>query len=147
MNPMLHARLSLFVTCAWWASLSALGFWLVPMLFARLPSPAMAGNLAAQLFAQQSWVALVCGVVLLLLNRRAAALRDGVPASPQARATVVWVLVALFLVIVNQYGVSPRIVARDNLKLWHSVGSGLYVLQWLCVTVLLWRWPARVAHN
>ena len=65
-------RLSLFVTAAWWASISALGFWIVPMLFAKLPTPAMAGTLAAQLFAQQSLVALACGVVLLLVNRRAA---------------------------------------------------------------------------
>ncbi|ARU05774.1 hypothetical protein CCO03_14740 [Comamonas serinivorans] len=136
-------RLSLFVIAAWWASISALGFWIVPMLFAKLPTPAMAGTLAAQLFAQQSLVALACGVVLLLVNRRAAATRHGVPADPHARTTLVIVLVALFVVIANQYGVSPRIVARDNLKLWHSVGSALYLVQWLCVTALLWRHAGR----
>jgi hypothetical protein len=35
--------------------------------------------------------------------------------------------------------VSPRIVARDNLKLWHSVGTVMYALQWLCALVVLWR--------
>ena len=141
------SRLSLFVTAAWWASISVLGFWVVPMLFARLPTPAMAGNLAAQLFEQQSWVALACGVVLLLLNRRAAAMRDGVAANPHAKTTLVIVLIALFVVIVNQYGVSPRIVARDNLKLWHGVGSALYLVQWLCVTAILWRWPGHSAKG
>jgi len=35
--------------------------------------------------------------------------------------------------------VCPRIVARENLRLWHSVGTGLYALQWLCAAAVLWR--------
>jgi hypothetical protein len=143
MKNSMQSRLSLLAAAIWWAGVSALGFWIVPMLFARLPTPTMAGNLAAQLFAQQSWIALACGAVLLLLNRRAAAMRDGVPANPHAKTTLVIVLIALFVVIVNQYGVSPRIVARENLRLWHGLGSALYLVQWLCVTALLWRWPGQ----
>ena len=139
---MWRSRLSLFALVAWWASISVLGFWVVPMLFAAMATPAEAGRLAARLFSQQSWVALVCGIALLLLHRRAAAMRDGLPADPVARSIVIAVLVALFAVLVGQYGVSPRIVARDNLKLWHAVGSVLYLVQWLCVTALLWRWPS-----
>jgi hypothetical protein len=30
-------------------------------------------------------------------------------------------------------------VARENLKLWHSVGTGMYALQWLCAAIVLWR--------
>lgn len=147
MKNRMQSRLALFAAAAWWASVSALGFWVVPMLFARLPTPAMAGNLAAQLFEQQSWVALACGVILLLLHRRQAALRDGVPASPGAKTTLVIVLIALFMVIVNQYGVSPRIVARENLRFWHGLGSMLYVVQWLCVTAILWRQPGHLAKG
>ena len=133
------SRLSLFVTAAWWASISVLGFWVVPMLFASLPTPAEAGRLAARLFAQQGWIALVCGIAVLLLNRRRAALRDGVPPNRAALLTTVGVLIALFAVLVTQYGVSPRIIARENLKFWHALGTGLYVLQWLAVSVVLWR--------
>jgi hypothetical protein len=35
--------------------------------------------------------------------------------------------------------VAPRIVARENLALWHRVGTGMYVLQWLCAAVVLFR--------
>ena len=42
----------------WWGSLSAIAGFVVPMLFAHLPTPAMAGNLAGRLFGAQTWVSL-----------------------------------------------------------------------------------------
>ena len=33
----------------------------------------------------------------------------------------------------------PRIVARENLRLWHSLGSVLYLLQWACAGLALWK--------
>lgn len=53
------------------------------------------------------------------------------------------ILGALLLALLQQYAVAPRILARDNLKLWHAVGSGMYLVQWLCAGVLLWRMGAR----
>jgi hypothetical protein len=38
-------------------------------------------------------------------------------------------------------------VARDNLKLWHAVGSGMYLLQWLCAGVTLWKVAALPATS
>lgn len=38
-----------------------------------------------------------------------------------------------------ELGVAPKIVARDNLALWHRVGSALYLLQWVCATLTLGR--------
>jgi hypothetical protein len=29
-------------------------------------------------------------------------------------------------------------VARDNLKLWHALGSALYLAQWVCASALLY---------
>jgi hypothetical protein len=52
-------RLELFVAALWWGSLTTLGFGVVPLLFARLGSPAQAGQMAAQLFSAQTWVWLV----------------------------------------------------------------------------------------
>ncbi|MNO09866.1 hypothetical protein D3C81_2333630 [compost metagenome] len=43
-----------------------------------------------------------------------------------------------------QYGISPKIVARQNLKLWHSLGTLMYALQWLCAAIVLWRLSGRV---
>ena len=51
---------------------------------------------------------------------------------------MVFVVAGLLLALLQQYGVAPRIVARENLRLWHSVGTLMYVLQWLCAAVVLW---------
>ena len=44
----------------------------------------------------------------------------------------------MLLALLVEFAVAPRIVAREYLKLWHAVGSGMYVLQWLCAGVVLW---------
>jgi len=36
-------------------------------------------------------------------------------------------------------------VARENLKLWHAMGTGMYFVQWLCAGVVLWRVGGRTA--
>jgi hypothetical protein len=41
-------------------------------------------------------------------------------------------LAGALLALLVEFGVSPHIVARDNLALWHSVGSAMYFAQWLC---------------
>ena len=51
------------------AALTTLGFFVVPMLFQHLPTKALAGNMAARLFAVQTWVSVSCGLVLLLTLR------------------------------------------------------------------------------
>ena len=132
---MAKARLPLWLAALWWGSLSTVGFGVVPMLFANLPTPAMAGGMAAKLFAAQTWVSAVCGLVLLLLSRAEAAsamvakLRDAMP----------FILGGMLLALLSEFAVAPRIVARDNLALWHSVGSGMYLLQWVCSAVVLWK--------
>ena len=54
-------RLPALVAALWWGSLTTTGFLVVPMLFAHLPSPTVAGNMAAKLFAAQTWVAVDFG--------------------------------------------------------------------------------------
>ena len=73
-----------WVAALWWGSLTTLGFAVVPLLFAYLPSPALAGMLLALLV---------------------------------------------------EFAVAPRILARENLRLWHGVGSAMYLLQWICAAV------------
>ena len=43
----------------------------------------------------------------------------------------------------------PRIVARQDLRLWHTVGSVLYGLQWMCALVVLlkMRLLGAVSHD
>ena len=66
----MHRRLPALVAALWWGSLTTIGFLVVPLLFAYLPSPSVAGNMAARLFTAQTWVAVACCLVLLLMPKR-----------------------------------------------------------------------------
>ena len=117
----------------WWGSLTTLGFLVVPLLFVHLPTPAMAGSMAAHLFAAQTWVSVACGLVLLMLFRsnRPLTLED------TAQSATLFVVGGVLLAVLVEFAVAPRIVARDNLALWHRVGSGMYFVQWVCACVVL----------
>ncbi len=128
-------RIALLLAALWWGSLTTIGFLVVPMLFAKLGNPSVAGNFAGQLFAAQTWIALGCGLVLLVHYRA----QGGERITGAPRAAISVIVVALLLALLQQYAVAPRILARDNLALWHSVGSGMYLLQWICAGILLWR--------
>ncbi len=135
-------KLPALVAALWWGSLTTIGFLVVPMLFAYLPSASVAGQMAARLFAAQTWVAVVCCVVLLLLSRP----RHAVAQYPWARAAMLFVLGGLLLALLNQFGVAPRIVARQDLRLWHSVGTVMYALQCGCALAVFWQTLRPGAH-
>lgn len=128
-------RLPALVAALWWGSLTTIGFLVVPMLFAHLPSPMVAGNMAAKLFAAQTWVAVACCLVLLLISRP----KQAIAQYPWAQAAMIFILGGMLLALLNQFGVAPRIVARQDLRLWHSVGTVMYVLQWCCALAVLWQ--------
>jgi hypothetical protein len=128
-------RLGLLAAALWWGSLTAVGAWVVPLLFAHLPTPTLAGGMAARLFSAQTWVALGCGVVLLMVSRP----RGEAPRMDWAGGALAWLLAGLLAALLLEFGVAPRIVARENLKLWHAVGSGLYLLQWACAGAVLYK--------
>jgi len=128
------ARLQLFLAALWWGSLMAVGFMVVPMLFVHLETPAIAGQMAARLFAAQTWVSVFCGVMLLLAAQRQN------KESPQTPS--IWVIAGLLLAVMLEVAIKPHIVARDNLALWHNLGSLAYVLQSVCAGRALWQlWP------
>jgi hypothetical protein len=127
-------RLPVFLAALWWGSLSAIGFVAVPMLFAHLPTPALAGFMAAKLFAAQAWISIACCALLLVFSKR----KHAEKLEQWAQAAIGFVIAGMLLALL-QYGVSPKIVARENLRLWHSVGTGMYALQWLCAAIVLWR--------
>lgn len=130
-----NQRWPALVAALWWGSLSTLGLMVVPLLFRTLPSPALAGSTAAHLFSAQTWVSIACGLLLLVSSRP----RD--PDAPRGLAdgALPLILLGLLLALLVEFGVAPRIVARQNLALWHAVGSGMFLLQWLCAGAVLWR--------
>ena len=115
------------------------------MLFQHLPTKAVAGNMAARLFEMQTWVSVVCGLVFLLLLRSKHSntlendtnpARAGVFISYNA---ILFVALGMLMALLVTFGVSPRIVARENLMLWHAVGSLMYLVQWVCAGMVLWK--------
>ncbi len=127
--------LAILIAALWWGSLTSMGFLVVPMLFAYLPTPAMAGNMAARLFSAETWVSLTCGMLLLLVlgsNR-------GYPGVRRPSFAMVLIVFSMLTAMLVEFGVAPRIVARENLRLWHGLGSVLLGLQWLGAGLLLWR--------
>ena len=130
----MHERLPVLLAALWWGSLTTLGALVVPLLFAYLPMPAMAGNMAARLFAAQTWVSVVCGLLLMVISRP----KGDVAQYPWARAAMLFILGGMLLAVLAQFGVAPRIEARQNLRLWHSAGSVMFGLQWLCALMVLW---------
>ncbi len=130
-----HPRLCATAAALWWGSLTSVGFFVVPMLFVHLQPAAVAGNLAAKLFSGQTWISVVCGLVLLVVARGRA--RDENATPPLGLFGLV--LGGMLLALLSEYAVSPRIVARENLRLWHAVGSGFYLLQWACAGLSFWK--------
>jgi Domain of unknown function (DUF4149) len=128
-------RIPILAAALWWGSLSTIGLLVVPLLFANMATAAEAGRMAARLFQAQTWVSLACGLLLLMCARK--------PGSPArldwADGCVAFVLSGLLLALLAEFAIAPRILARQNLKLWHGIGSAMYLLQWLCAAVVLWK--------
>lgn len=121
------SRVPVLAAALWWGSLTAIGFVAVPLLFANLATPAIAGQMAAKLFTAQAWLSIVCGMAVLVAGRRADAV----------------VLAGLVLAILGEFAVAPRIAARQDLALWHTVGTVFYAVQWACALAVLWKLSAR----
>ena len=123
----------------WWGSLTGLGFVVVPMLFAKLGSPAAAGAMAAQLFTAQTWLSMACSLLLLIILNPNRPQASGLIAS----SAIKWIVAGLLLTLLVEFGVSPRIVTAratgGDLRLWHGLGSAMYLGQWLCAGLVLWR--------
>lgn len=95
--------------------------------------------MAAKLFAVQTWVSVTCGLLLLLLIKPKSTPNFAVADVEYAYGAIIFVVTGVLLALLVTFGVSPRIVARENLMLWHAVGSAMYVLQWVCTGVVLYK--------
>ena len=131
------SRWPALVAALWWGGVTALAFVAVPLLFSRLPEPAMAGRVAAELFSVLAWGSVLAGLALLLGGRfdgpRRHALIDLLP----------WLLLAMLAALMQEFGVAERIVTAravgGNLRLWHGLGTLLVLLQWLAAARCVWR--------
>lgn len=144
----LMQRLSVFAAALWWGSLSTLGFLVVPLLFMHLATPAIAGNMAATLFSVQTWVSLGCGVLLIFfLKPKSHSTQASSVQASWFNSALFFVAIGVLLAALNEFAVSPRIVARENLKLWHGVGSAMYLVQWICSAIVLWKLAVKSKNS
>jgi hypothetical protein len=131
-------RISILLAALWWGSLSSLGFLVVPLLFVHLPSPAAAGAMAAKLFSAQTWLSIACTFFLMLFFKG----KEAVAPVQYAQNAMKYIVTGLLLAVLVEFGVSPRIVSAraegGNLKLWHGLGTAMYVAQWLAAGWTLW---------
>ena len=145
----MRQRLPVFVAALWWGSLTALGFMVVPLLFARLETPAIAGRMAAQLFSAQTWLSMGCGLLLLMvLQRRSRSdfeQKQAVAPVDKAQSALLFIVTGMLMALLVEFAVAPRILAREQLRLWHGVGTAMYVLQWLASGIVLWKVAGRSA--
>ena len=127
--------LAIWTAALWWGALTIVGFLVVPMLFANLPTPAIAGAMAGRLFSALTWVAVGCGLLLMMIFRsnQPLALMD------KAQSAILFIASGMLLALLSEFVVAPRIMARQDLRLWHSVGAMMYVLQWLCASTTFWK--------
>jgi hypothetical protein len=124
--------LQIYLAALWWGSMTTIGLLVVPWLFVYSESPAIAGQMAAKLFAAQTWVSLLCCLLKLLAAQRQARAK-GLTQSPSP-----WLLGGVLMALLLEFSVAPHIVARDNLLLWHNLGTALYLGQCLCAAKVLW---------
>ena len=139
----LRQTLAFMAASLWWGSLTGLGFVVVPLLFRHLGSPAAAGAMAARLFTAQTWLSVACAMLMLLAFNK----KDELTPAPYAAAAMKFIVAGFLLALMVEFGVAPRIVSvraeGGNLKLWHGLGSAMYVGQWLCAGFTLWRLARR----
>lgn len=124
----------MWLAALWWGGMSAVSFVVVPTLFARL-GPELAGPLAAHLFSMQSAGVVVVGLALLLWLRQQRRRLEAQDIGP-LMVTMSGVLLAMLAALLQEYAVAERIVSArstgGDLRLWHSLGTALVFVQWLC---------------
>ena len=124
----------------WWGGMTALAMVAVPLAFAHFGNPALAGPYAARLFQVIAWSSVVVSLLLLAWGR-AQTLREN-SAVTLRWPLLPWLLAAALAALLQEQAVAERILmARSSggdLRLWHGLGSGLVLLQWLCAWRVWW---------
>ena len=129
------ARAGLLAAALWWGSLTTIGFLVVPLLFANLATPADAGRMAAKLFTAQTWVSIGCGLVVMMSARAS----EEVASLDWKHGALLYLFAGVLLALLAEFAVAPHILARQDLQFWHSMGSGMYLLQWVCAATVFWK--------
>lgn len=142
MNPTLLSILDRLLTTLWVGALWAVGYLVVPILFAHLDDRMVAGALAGRMFTALSYIGLVAGLALLVIIalRREARWR---------RSRLGMVAFMLVMVMIGEFLIQPimaelklhGLVAGSaeaaSFAVWHGVSSILYLINSLLGLVVV----------
>jgi len=141
-NPTLLSILDRLLTTLWVGALWAVGYLVVPILFAHLDDRMVAGALAGRMFTALSYIGLVAGLALLVIIalRREARWR---------RSRLGMVALMLVMVMIGEFLIQPimaelklhGLVAGSaeaaSFAVWHGVSSILYLINSLLGLVVV----------
>ena len=61
----------------------------------------------------------------------------------KGKAAIIYIAIGTLLALLVELAVAPKIMARDNIALWHRVGSMMYLGQWLCASLVFGKLAQR----
>ncbi|MYM33217.1 DUF4149 domain-containing protein [Duganella sp. FT94W] len=156
---MLLARTRLLVATLWAGSLWTVGYLAAPTLFATLSDRVLAGTIAGNLFSNQAWLSIACGLVMLVLLGATQTSTGGIFAGPAAnmaaksrRTLLIIVMVMLVCTLVSHFGLQPMMAslraaagpggvmaeaARNEFGILHGISSTIYLIQSLLAAWLV----------
>ncbi len=125
----------------WLGGLAAVGGIGAPTAFSVVPEKMLAAAVASTMFYKMALVGLVCGAVLLMLERRHAR-------SIAASTPLLLVLGGLLADVLCEFGVVPRLLQAavtraPNAGMWHVAASATFLLELACVLAYVWLLGAR----
>lgn len=155
------APLRRVVVTVWAGSLWTVGYLVAPVLFATLPDRSLAGTIAGHMFRTETWLSIVCGLMVLMLlgwpGRDADSAGNDQVAQEWQRTRKLLMGVTLAMLactLIGYVGLQPAIAAirdaagpgglqdaalRERFGLLHGLSSGLYLLQSLLALLLVWK--------
>jgi uncharacterized membrane protein YidH (DUF202 family) len=143
-------RLRLLLPGLWLGLVLTVALVATPAPFATL-AQADAGRVVARVLAQEAYASLAFGVVLLLLERRAARAAAESGRGSQFNAGMLLALGALFCTVAGYFALQPMMdQARAgqgvlSFAQLHAISAAFYIVKAVLVAALAWRAAARPA--
>jgi hypothetical protein len=140
----LLVRLSRLLPGLWLGGLICVAGLATPAPFALL-AQAEAGRVVGRILAQEAYLSLVLGVVILLLERRASAHAAEAGWGSQFGMGMVLALGAVFCTVAGYFGLQPLMAAARtgqgplSFGQLHAISAAFYAVKVLLVAVLAWR--------
>ena len=145
MNP---ARWVQWLAGLWAGVLLCIGLLAAPAAFAIL-APADAGRVAGRMFAQEAYLSLLLGMLLLVIERGRTRADAEAGKGSVLSTNILLLLGTLFCTVAGYFAVQPMMAAAragqgaGSFAALHAASAGFFALKAVLVCVLAWRVGAR----